>query len=600
MRRNSIKLSTLLKYKKYAPLCLFLFTILLYINTLGHDFTQDDAIVIYKNSFTTQGVSGIPDLFSKDSFHGFFGENKTNLVSGGRYRPLTLCYFAILWEVIQNMPFAYHLSNILLYGTLVVLVFHFFQKLKPFKSKKDNLIWSWVGALIFSAHPIHTEVVANVKGLDEIWSLTFGILATLSVLFFVDQKKKQYLILASFCIVLGLLSKENAIAFLGIIPLTVLYFRKTSTSQKTFIATSLFISAALYFLIRNAAIGFSLGQEPLEMMNNPFIKMINGTYYPFTPSERWATIIFGLGKNVQLLFFPHPLTHDYYPRHFEVMTFLKPEVLLSLIMNLIIVAFAFIDFRRKSATSYAAFFYIGSVLLTSNIVFPIGTHLSERFLFMPSVAFSMIAAILFIKSLRRIGPNIISLIFLFVLLSFATKTITRNNVWQSDYRLFTTDVKISTNSAKVQNAAGGAILTRAAEIEDKVQQKEMRTQAEIHLKKALEIHPNYKNAHLLLGNAQFGLNEFDQAILSYEQALNVDPGYTIAHDNLILAYREGARFEGSQKGNIKKAIQYLYKVDVLQPGNYETISLLGIAHGNNGEHDKALDGFFYKSFKSST
>ena len=61
-----------------------------------------------------------------------------------------------------------------------------------------------------------------------------------------------------------------------------------------------------------------------------------------------------------------------------------------------------------------------------------------------------------------------------------------------------------------------------------------------------------------------------------------------ANDNLVLAYREGARFEGSQSGNIQKAITWLFKADVLSPGDYETISLLGIAHGNSNQHEKAL------------
>jgi len=177
---------------------------------------------------------------------------------------------------------------------------------------------------------------------------------------------------------------------------------------------------------------------------------------------------------------------------------------------------------------------------------------------------------------------------------FSIKTITRNHVWQDDYTLFTTDVHTSPQSAKVQNAAGGSMLTKANEITDTKIQSDLRAQAKVHLSKAIEIHPNYKNAHLLLGNAHFGLNEYDDAIKSYENAINLDYAYKAANDNLILAYREGARYEGSQNGNIQKAINWLYKADVLQPGNYETISLLGIAHGNSGQHTKALD-FFKKA-----
>ena len=591
MKKNVAKSSVFKRYKKYIPLFLFLFCFALYANTIGHEFTQDDAIVIYKNSFTTEGLSGISDIFSKDSFHGFFGEDKSNLVSGGRYRPLTLAYFAIFWELFGHSEVMYHLSNVVMYGFLVVLLFYFLTTLKPFKSSNDVTMWALISTVLFAAHPIHTEVVANVKGLDEIWSLGFGILASLSVLKFVDTRRKVFLFPSSIFIILGLLAKENAISFLAIIPLSVLFFRKTSLNQKLLISLSLGVAALVYLAIRTSVVGFSIGNEPMEMMNNPFIKLVDGAYYKFTASEKWASIIYGLGKDVQLLFFPHPLTHDYYPRHFAVMNFMSPEVILAVIMNIMVAAFAIVDYKRKSIVSYSAFFYLASIALTSNIIFPIGTHLSERFLFMPSVGFAMLMGLIFLKTSNSIGKKSTSLVYLLVLVLFSIKTISRNTVWQSDYTLFTTDVHTSKNSAKVQNAAGGAMLTKANEISDIALQKELRSKAKVHLTNAISIHPGYKNAYLLLGNAQFGLEEYDDAITSYEKALQIDGNYTIAHDNLILAYREGARYEGSKKGNIQKAIQYLFKVDVLQPGNYETISLLGIAHGNSGQHSKALEYF---------
>ena len=73
---------------------------LLYFQTVTFEYTQDDAIVISDNMFTTKGVSGIPGLLSHDTFYGYFkDENKTRLVSGGRYRPLTPVMFAIEYEI---------------------------------------------------------------------------------------------------------------------------------------------------------------------------------------------------------------------------------------------------------------------------------------------------------------------------------------------------------------------------------------------------------------------------------------------------------------------------------------------------------------------
>ena len=51
---------------------IFLFAFLLYANTLGHQWAQDDTIVITDNMFTQKGIAGIPDIFNKDTFYGYF------------------------------------------------------------------------------------------------------------------------------------------------------------------------------------------------------------------------------------------------------------------------------------------------------------------------------------------------------------------------------------------------------------------------------------------------------------------------------------------------------------------------------------------------
>ena len=45
----------------------FAFCFLLYANTITHDYTLDDAIVIYDNEFTMQGIAGIDELLKYDT-----------------------------------------------------------------------------------------------------------------------------------------------------------------------------------------------------------------------------------------------------------------------------------------------------------------------------------------------------------------------------------------------------------------------------------------------------------------------------------------------------------------------------------------------------
>ena len=57
------------KYRWHGWIVL-IFGVALYVNTISHQFTQDDAIVIYDNMYTTKGVSGLKGLFTKDTFFG--------------------------------------------------------------------------------------------------------------------------------------------------------------------------------------------------------------------------------------------------------------------------------------------------------------------------------------------------------------------------------------------------------------------------------------------------------------------------------------------------------------------------------------------------
>lgn len=574
------------------PLLILVVTILLYGNTITHSFTQDDAIVIHDNDFTRQGFQGLDEIFTKDSFAGFFKvEGKSNLVAGGRYRPMTLAAFAVIWQFVGNTPWIFHLFAILSYALLGITLFRLLKLLDIGNVTNQSLL-ACIATLIFMLHPIHTEVVANVKGLDEVWSLQWSLLATALSIQYLRFSKLTNLVGAALCLFIGLLSKENAIVWLVLIPLIALFFNRANTSKKISILTlSLLGVTILYFIIRIQVIGWSMGHVPQEMMNNPFIKQVDGNYYAFTASEKSATIVHSLGKYVQLLFFPHPLTHDYYPRHVGVMTWSDPSVIMATLMHTMMMGIAVLGIRKKSFITFCIFFFYITLGLMTNILFPIGTHLSERFLFTPSLGFALLATLAWREFSDNGQRKMINYIGIGILILFAIKTISRNRVWQDDFTLFTTDVHVSTNSAKVRNAAAGALIQRSTTLENDSQKDKYLTRALEHLSIATQIHPNYKNAHLLTGNAHVYLNQYDEAITSYDQVLALDPNDTEGFQNLLLALREGGRHAGSVLQDYPLAIRYLNRSVALSPEDAESMSLLGIAHGSNGDHREAIKYF---------
>jgi protein O-mannosyl-transferase len=119
----------------------------------------------------------------------------------------------------------------------------------------------------------------------------------------------------------------------------------------------------------------------------------------------------------------------------------------------------------------------------------------------------------------------------------------------------------------------------------------MREEAVGHLRQAIDIHPLYKNAYLLLGNAYNYLEQYEAAIDSYQKALQLDPGYAEAQRNLGITYRQAGQYYGEQRGDLNQAIQYLQEALRLQPNDYEVLRLLGVAHGVGGQHQQAVAYF---------
>ena len=95
----------------------------------------------------------------------------------------------------------------------------------------------------------------------------------------------------------------------------------------------------------------------------------------------------------------------------------------------------------------------------------------------------------------------------------------------------------------------------------------------------------------MLGNCYYYLSEFEQAVTYYQRALQLDPGYEDARNNLGISYRDAGRFFGEQKGDLAKSLEYLEQAYQMRPGEYETVRLLGVALGISGQQDRAISLF---------
>ncbi|MEM6964044.1 MAG: tetratricopeptide repeat protein [Bacteroidota bacterium] len=600
--KKGVSLPTFFNNVKVNCVIIMAFSFLLYGMTMFYEYTQDDAIVITENMFTKEGVSGIGGILGNDTFYGFFKRSgKATLVEGGRYRPFTLVMFALEWQIFGDNPLWFHFFTVFLYGlTGIIFYLLLLKMLQPIKGESYALFVALIASLIFIAHPIHTEVVANIKGRDEIVALLGSLAALYYSLKHYYEKNINFNFIAGGIFFLALMSKENAITFCAIVPMTYFVFTKADIGT-IFKQTVPFLGmAVLFMVIRTSVLGWSFGGACTELMNCPYLKVEGGRYVPYTFNEKFGTIFYTLGQYVKLLFFPHPLTHDYYPYHVGVMSFSDWRSILSLLLYLGLGIYALMGILKKDAVAYGIMFYLMTISIVSNIVFPVGTNMAERFAFMPSAGFSLVIAVLLYrlikpasaeekKGLKPVNLTLPLAIAGVVLVAFSGKTIERNPAWKDNYTLFMTDVEVSQNSAKLRNSAGGSAVEAAAKLpENSTERTQLLNEAVGHLQEAIRIHPNYKNAYLLLGNAKQYLKRFDEAIQHYNQALRVDEEYPDAINNLNLAYRNGAK-HFTENGNSQKALQYLQYLEKSNTNDVEIFNLFARNYGQLNNINKSFE-----------
>src|SRR5258705_1002185 len=139
-------------------LLIFIFSFVLYAQSIAFDFVLDDEASIKEIRLVQQGVSAIPTLLKTDSWHGAEMGVKIPI-----YRPGSFVLFAITWELFPDSPHIYHFINVLLYAITCALLFLLLVKL----FSKQSIFFPFACALLYSAHPIHTEVVNHITSADE-------------------------------------------------------------------------------------------------------------------------------------------------------------------------------------------------------------------------------------------------------------------------------------------------------------------------------------------------------------------------------------------------------------------------------------------------
>lgn len=443
-------------------------------------------------------------------------------------------------------PFGFHLSNVLLHLFNTLLVFAFALKLSEERAA------SFFAAAIFAVHPAHTESVTFISARVDLLCAFFLLLSFHLYAFHPEPGYTRFGrgfglrdILSMFLFLLALLSKEMAVTMPILLALYTWFFEKWG--RRTVRVAPYFVILALYVVFRVLGLKAFTGQHGLKA---DFLTVA------FTASTAVLDYI-------RLLFFPYPLK-AYYSIFWQPS--LSAKVIAAIVLMLVSLAAVLWYLNRdKKLQAFVILWTYISLLPVLNIGTLGEFSIAERYLYIPSIGFSIFIGLFFSSLLKdKLAGKYAPYAFALLVVVLAVAAISRNSVWKDDVTFYSAMVKGAPESA-IPHANLGHAYLRAGNVEGAITElgeasrlsgvnpvihyelgalyiKTGRlNESVVELRAALEMKPDFVEAYNALGIAYAGLGENALALNAFESVLKYDPSSEVASANI-------ARIKTSKNG----------------------------------------------------
>jgi len=608
MSKNEKQRDLLSPYSKWLKWIVLSLGILLYANTLDHQYALDDYSIIIEHQHVQAGTEGIGAILTTNYRHGQGGFND------GLYRPLSLVTFAIEKSWFKGNTSIAHLLNVLLYSFGLLFLFLSLQKVF-----EDRILLLPFGiCLLFAAHPLHTEVVANIKSRDELL-VFFGFGLALWSLLKMETDKKYALPAVIGCLI-SLFSKESSVLYLGMIPLLFLLQNGKKVKDALPSLVTILPLILLFIAIRASVLG---------SMENPVDEGITGLLNNPIAGTEDSTLRWGSTFALQLLFalkllFPIELIHDYSYNQIPLVPILSIQSLIGIVILLALVLLSIKGTLEKRNWAWMILAYLLSIALASQILLLLGIQFAERMLFLTVLPFSMLLLYAAMKLIwkRETWMNIQAqkkLLYFIIILTgiYSFKTINRNADWKDNLTLYSADINAASQSARANYNLGTSLSGQADLYNSPIQKNQVLDQAVNYLSKAVEIYPDYLDAWNNLGIAYKKAGNLEAATKVYEKNILRDPNYSKNYYNLGTAYYQMGEYrktimamsEYTQRvpnspdaymimaqsagrlNSFEEAVSWLNVYLQYRPNESDAYNMLGMAYGSLNQFENAEQSF---------
>jgi protein O-mannosyl-transferase len=484
--------------------------VLLYMNTIGHSYVLDDYSAIKENIHTKEGLNGIGKIFTSEYRAGSWNS------PGTLYRPFTLSMFAMEWQIWPDNPKPGHIINILLYGLTGWILFAVWRRiLRPHSALLSGII-----ALLFTAHPVHTEVVANIKSRDEIMSLLFCTGVLWFVWNYLDTRRITALLAALLCFTIALFSKESSVTWLAVLPLAIWCFRDEPLAKNLQTTAWFLVPFAVFMAARTNALSKQNGKEVFSILDNFMVAQ------PQYSMKQLAGAFTMCWQYIVALVWPVKQISDRGFPQFDLNHLPTGQGALGFLLIMGGGIWALLRLRQKPVYAFAIITFLATFSLFSNVFIAIGTSYGERLLYLPSLGFAFGLG-WFLYSLHQKGS--LSTTALYAVLGaiiglYSLRTVTRNPDWKTSYALYQADYPKSPRCAKLNYHLAIEQAKEALDsTETNVVEPRWLDTSITSYNRALQLYPDYHDCFSGRGLAYFRSQKYDLAFNDYQRALQYRP-----------------------------------------------------------------------------
>jgi protein O-mannosyl-transferase len=418
-----------------------------YGNSLQGGFPYDNrAQILEDGRLQAVTVENLRRLFTEDLWW-------PRAVSG-LYRPVTKVTFLANYAVLGNgdRPLGYHLVNLALHLLNAVLVYRLALDIGM-----PPMVAFWTAAF-FATHPVATEAVTNLVGRADLLAALVVIGGLLLYRHLQIRPNAARLIALGASAAVGVLAKENAAILPGMMLLSDVTFRRRPILSG-YAAVALPIIAV--WLWRAHLYG-DMPAIDLPFVDNPIVA---GDFW----TQR-LTALDVLARYVALLVWPSTLACDYSYGQITLASWTDPLSLAGLALVAGLVALAVRMRRRRSAVAFLIGFFVVALLPTSNLLFPVGSIMAERFLYLPLVGFAGLLAGAIPLLLRR--PQLAVVVSGCIVLAYCGRTALRNRDWQDSLHLWSSAVAAVPQSFRAHQSLALALFHGRNDLEGAITEGE--------------------------------------------------------------------------------------------------------------------------------